>query len=157
MTPPFSQFIAPSALSRLATYTQAVMTTATPTAWTTGNTGFTLFTVTGDVLVQMWAEVTTAITSTSNTGTLSVGVTGDTASLIPLTTADGTNFPLGSVWTDTSPTTKASVLGATYAAVAIKNTNILAAIATNSVTAGGIIIYCRWIPISAGATLVSAA
>lgn len=139
----------PSAFPRIATYTKANLTAAT--AWTTGNSPQTLFTVTGNVLMQVYAVVTTGITSTGATGTLSVGVTGNTACLLPLTTMDGTNFPTGAVWTDTSPTLKAESLGDAYAAVLVANTNVIVTIATNSVTAGGIIVYCRWVPISAGA------
>ncbi len=155
MTPPFSVYIAPSALSRLSTYTQAVMTTATPTAWNTGTV--TLFTVTGKVLMQIMAVVSTAITSTGNTGTIEIGVSGATAAMLPQTIANGTNFPTGAVWTDTSPTLKAESLGDAYSAVFEADANVIATIATNNVTAGGIIIYARWVPISAGATVVSAA
>jgi hypothetical protein len=151
--PPFSTFIAPSALSQLTTYTQAVLTTATPTAWTTGNSPITLFTVTGTVLMQVFAVITTAITSTGATGTISIGVSGATAALLPLTVADGSNFPTGAVWTDASPTLKAESLGDAYSAVLEASSNVIATIATNSLTAGGIIVYCRWVPISAGATV----
>lgn len=141
----------PSAFPRTAPYTKANLTAAT--AWTTGNSPQTLFTVTGNVLMQVYAVVTTGITSTGATGTLSVGVTGNTACLLPLTTMDGSNFPTGAVWTDSSPTLKAESLGDAYASVLVANTNVIVTIATNSVTAGGIIVYCRWVPISAGATV----
>lgn len=141
----------PSAFTRVATYTKANLTAAT--AWTIGNSPQTLFTVTGQVLMQVMAVVTTGITSTGATGTLAVGVTGNTACLLPLTVMDGTNFPTGAVWTDATPTLKAESLGDAYAAVLVANTNVIVTIATNSVTAGGIIVYCRWIPISPGATV----
>ncbi len=155
MTPPFSTFIAPSALSQLSTYTQAVMTTATPTAWNVGTVN--LFTVTGKVLVQIMAVVTTAITSTGATGTLEVGVAGATASMLPQAVVNGSNFVLGAVWTDTTPTLKAESLGDAFSAVFEADANIIATVATNNVMAGGIIFYCRWVPLSAGATVVSAA
>lgn len=151
--PPFSSYIPPSALSRLATYTQAALQTATPTAWTTGNSPVTLFTVTGKVLMQVMAVVTTALTSTGANGTVSIGVAGATAALLPLTVVDGTNFPLGAVWTDASPTLKAESLGDAYSAVFEADANVIATIATNSITAGGLIIYCRWIPLSPGASV----
>ncbi len=147
--PPFSSYIPPSALSRLATYTQPTLQSATPVAWTTGNSPVTLFTVTGKVLLQLMAVVTN--------GLVEVGVAGATAAMLPQVVVNGTNFPTGAVWTDSSPTLKAESLGDAYSAVFEADANVIATIATNSVTAGGLIIYCRWIPLSPGATVVSAA
>ncbi len=92
-------------------------------------------------------------TAFADTGTVAVGVTGNTACLLPQTTMDGTNFPLGSVWVDSSPTLKAESLQDAYASVAVNSTNIIGTIATNSATAGGIVIVCRWVPLTAGATV----
>ncbi len=144
--------IPPSALSQLATFTKAAIQSA-PNAWTTGNSPLTLFTVTGTVLMQVFAVITTGFTSTGTNGTVSVGVTGNTACLLPLTVADGTNFPTGAAWTDATPTLKAESLGDAFSAVLVANTNVIGTIATNNMTAGGIVLYCRWIPISAGATV----
>lgn len=142
----------PSAFPRLATYTKAAIQTA-PGAWTTANSPLTLFTVTGTVLMQVYGVVTTGFTSTGTTGTVEIGVTGNTACLLPQVTANGTNFPTGAVWTDGSPTLKAESLGDAFSAVLVANTNVIGTIATNNMTAGGIVLYCRWIPISAGATV----
>lgn len=142
----------PSAFTRLATYTKAAIASA-PGAWTTGNSPLTLFTVTGLVLCQVVGAITTGFTSTGATGTVAVGVTGNTAVLLPQTTADGSNFPTGAAWVDSSPTVKAESLQDATAAVLVYNTNIIGTIATNSMTAGGVILVCRWVPMSLGASV----
>jgi len=120
--------------------------TAAATSLTTGLSPVTLFTVQGLVLARVFAAVPTAITSTGGTGTIAVGVTGNTGALLAATTADGTNFPTGSVWAgDTSPTVKAEVFSAAALNWApVYNTNIIATIATNSMTAGAITFYCEY-------------
>lgn len=131
---------------------------AAGTSFTTGASPVTLFTVTGVVLVRLWAAITTALASTSNNGTLAIGVTGATGGIISATTMDGTNFPTGSIWTgDTSPTLKGEALqNAPLNGFLINGVNIIATIATNSATAGVMDFYCEWRPVSSGATVVAA-
>ena len=131
--------------------------TVAGTALTTGASPFTLFTVTGTVLMRVWAFITTGLTSTGGTGTIAIGVTGNTAALIAATTADGTNFPTGSVWAgDTSPTVKGEALTGSSLNGALIASNVIATIATNSMTAGSITFFAEWRPVSAGATVVAA-
>lgn len=138
----------------LAKYTQPTLQSATPTAFTTGNSPITLFTVTGTVLMRVFGVVTNALTSTGTNGTIALGVTASTGGFIAATTADGTNFPTGAVWVDTSPTVRAEALPATSGFFLNNGGNVLATIATNSMTAGGLIIYCQWLPVTPGATVV---
>lgn len=132
--------------------------TAAATQLTTGVSPVTLFTVQGLVLARVFATVETGLTSTSSTGTLAVGVTGNTGALIAATTADGTNFPTGAVWAgDTSPTVKAEVFSNTALNWApVYNTNIIATIATNSMTAGALTFYCQWVPMTTTSSVVAA-
>jgi hypothetical protein len=125
------------------------------TTFTTGASPVNLFLVTGDVMARVFATIQTGLTSTGATGTLALGVTGNTGAFIAATTADGTNFPSGSVWTgDTSPTVKAEVFSGTALNWApINNTNIIGTVATNSMTAGAMTFYCQWVPLSYGASL----
>jgi hypothetical protein len=125
---------------------------------TTGASPVTLFTVTGDVLARVFATIQTAITSTGATGTLAVGVTGNTASFLPVTTADGTNFPSNSVWAgDNSPSLRSEALSAAALNWApINKTSIIATVATNSMSAGAITFYCEWRPLSANGLVVPA-
>jgi hypothetical protein len=125
---------------------------------TTGASPVSFFTVTGDVLVRVYATVGTALASTLNNGTLALGVSGNTGACIAATTADGTNFAAGTVWAgDTSPAVKGEALSAgALNGVLIKDEDIICTVATNSMTAGTMEIYCEWIPLSAGASVVAA-
>jgi hypothetical protein len=121
------------------------------TTLTTGASPVTLFNVTGDVMARVYATVQTGLTSTSNNGTLAVGVTGNTGAFLAATTMDGTNFPTGAVWAgDTSPTVKAEVLSAAALnrCPIAGGADIIATVATNSATAGAITFYCEWFPLS---------
>lgn len=120
-------------------------------AWTTANSGLTLFTVTGSVLCRVYGEVTTLVVSTANTGTLAVGITGSTTLYLGTTTANGTNLILNSVWVDTAPTVLAKALAAINSQggwILTRNANIILTIATNNMTAGGVNLYCDYIPVS---------
>lgn len=126
---------------------------------TTGASPYTLFTVDGDVIARVFATVQTGLTSTGTNGTLAIGVTGNTGSFIAATTADGTNFPTGAAWAgDTSPTVKSEVFSAcalNWAPIA-GGADIIATIATNSMTAGAITFYCQYIPLTAASRVVPA-
>lgn len=129
------------------------------TSLTTGASPVSLFTVTGTVIARVFAKIPTAITSTLNNGTLAVGVSGATAALLPSTTADGTNFPNNSVWVgDNSPTVAAEVFSATSLnwALITNGADIIATVATNSMTAGAITFYCQWIAVDPGSSVVAA-
>ncbi len=137
-------------------YNQPTVQSATPTAWTTGNSPITLYTVTGTILCRLYGVVgATAVTSTGATGTLSAGVAGNVAVLIPTTTANGTNFVANTAWVDTAPTVTAKILGATMNPFTVVTGNIILTIATNSMTAGAVALYLDWLPVTAGATVVS--
>lgn len=144
-------------LAKLPRFATKVISAAA-TSFTTGASPVTLFTVTGPVLARVFATIETGLTSTGGTGTLAVGVTGATASLLAATTADGTNFPTGAVWTgDTSPTVKAEVFSNIALNWAlINNTNIIATVATNSMTAGAITFYCQYSLLSNTSTVTPA-
>jgi hypothetical protein len=125
---------------------------------TTGASPYTFFNVDGDVLARVFGTVQTLMTSTSNNGTLAVGVTGATAVFLPASTVDGTQFPAGSVWIDATPTVKAEVLAATplnWALVA-GGADIIGTIATNSLTAGAFTLYCQYIPLTIASRVYAA-
>lgn len=138
---------------RVTVFTKADVTAAT--AWTTGNSPITLFTVTGDVLINVGGVVTTALNSTGNTGTLAVGVSGLTGALIAATTVDGTKLhTAGFTWTDTNGNQRAFAMPGTTGWYLVSGSNIILSIATNSMTSGGMTLYAIWIPLSAGASVV---
>ncbi|HEX8106709.1 MAG TPA: hypothetical protein VF516_03225 [Kofleriaceae bacterium] len=125
------------------------------TAWTTGNSPITIFTVTGTVLITCAGVVTTPLTSTGATGTLAIGVAGTTGGLIAATTVDGTKLHTAKfVWADTSASAAIVALPGTSGWFIVSGTNIILTVATNSMTAGGMDIYALWFPLSSGANVV---
>lgn len=141
-----------------ATYTKAAVQTGGAAAWLTTSSPLTLFTVTGTVLARVFGVVgATAFTSTNDDGTLAIGIVAATGLFIPATTVNnaGGTLAIGNIWQDATPTLKGEVLAATPLAWAtVVNTPIILTIATNSMTAGAITLYCQWVPLSAGATVV---
>lgn len=138
---------------RVTTFTKADVTAVT--AWTTGNSPLTIFTVTGDVLLTCWGAVTTAMTSTGANGTLALGFSGGTGDLIAATTVDGTILHTAKfIWASNAGAKLSYPLPGTSSWYAVSGSNVILTVATNSMSAGGMTIYCAWIPISAGATVV---
>jgi hypothetical protein len=141
-----------------ATYTNLTVQSATPTAWTTGNSPITLWTVTGTVLARVFGVVGgTALTSTGNTGTLSVGNSGNVTLFLPTSTvsAAGGQFAINVPWLDATPTVLGKVLVATTLTwAAVGAGTITLTVATNSMTAGAMTLYCQWVPLTSGATVV---
>jgi len=118
---------------------------------TTAASPYSLFTVVGTVLAQVYAISGAALASTSSTGTLAVGISGNTACYLAQSTINGTNFPAANtVWAgDSSPTLLGEVLTAGALTGVLQGpTPIIATIATNSLTTGSITFYCFYHPIS---------
>lgn len=110
-------------------------------AATTGATGATtLFTVTGTVAVKIFA-IASGVDLTGS-GTIEVGISGNTAALIAQTAA--TAIDVGEFWYDGTPVT----VGVMPGQFILSGTNIIQTIATNTVTAGTLTYYCLWSPIS---------
>lgn len=115
-----------------------------------------LFTVTGDVMVQVFASVDVAVTSTSGTTTLSVGVAGKTAGLIAADTVDNTAFDIGDSWAyGFAADTNAGLIDTGWAIVGNSATIILTG-SVDDITAGDIDFYCRYIPLTSGSSVVAA-
>lgn len=116
---------------------------------TTGATGAsTLFTVTGTVLVNIFAICSADLTGA--TATLEVGIAGNTAALIAQTV--GTTIDAGEIWNSTNPPT---VVAPTTSKI-ISGTNIIQTIATATVDTGVLTYYVYWNPISSDGNLVVA-
>lgn len=110
-------------------------------AATTGAVGITtLFTVTGTVAVKIFA-IASGVDLTGS-GTLEVGISGNTAALIAQTAA--TVIDVGEFWYDGTPVT----VGVMPNQFLLSGTNIIQTIATNTVTAGTLTYYCLWSPVS---------
>ena len=125
--------------------------TITYAAGTTGATGATtLFTVTGDVVVRVFAKCTDDLTS-GGTATIEVGIAGNTASLIALTTATGIDS--GEIWLDTGP---ATVEALPSERILVEGTDISQKITDATITGGVLTYYCLWVPLSADGKVVAA-
>lgn len=147
------RYISENQVARYASHVKADVTAAT--AWTTGNSPITLFTVTGDVLARCFASVQTSLTSTGANGTLELGVAGLTAGLLIQDIVDGSAFQTGDAWTlITAADTPGAQLADEWLFIA-GGADIILTVATNSMTAGAITVYCEYIPISAGASVVT--
>ena len=125
------------------------------TAWTTANSPVAVFSVTGAVLARCWGVVSTAMTSTGATGTIALGVSNNTGIFIAATTIDGTNAAVtGQVWVDSTPVTFGESLPLTGNWVAIGGGfDIFVTIATNNMSAGGMTVYCQFLPTVASASV----
>ncbi len=121
----------------------------TYSALTTGAVGTTtLFTVTGVVALRVFA-VCSGVDLTGS-GTLEVGIAGNTAAVIAQTAA--TAIDVGEIWYGTNPPT----VGVMPGQLILSATDVIQTIATNTVTAGTLTYYCLWFPLSQSASVVPA-
>lgn len=123
--------------------------TITYAGLTTGAVGTTtLFTVTGTVVMRVFAVASTV--DLTGSGTLEVGIAGNTAAVIAQTAA--TAIDAGEIWYDTSPPT----VGVLPGQLILAGTNVIQTIATNTVTAGTLIYYALWSPVTTDGNVVAA-
>jgi hypothetical protein len=121
-------------------------------ALTTGATGATkLFDVTGTVLVTLFAVCSADLTS-DGAATVEAGITGNTASLIPLTTA--TTIDSGEIWNSATPASVVSF--GTNTKRILSGTDIYQTIATEAVSGGTLAYYCVWTPVSSDGLVTAA-
>jgi len=122
------------------------------TADTGAAASYTVFTVTGDVLVQCWGICTEAVLGANNA---SLGVAGG-AELIPVTA--GNLIILNEIWWDATPTLTTEVMdiGSANVAAISNGADIQFTIGAGGLTDGTIVFYCRWLPLSADGAVVAA-
>lgn len=121
-------------------------------AGTTGAEGATtLFTVTGVVIVTVFAHCTSDLTGAN--ATIEVGISGNTAAVIAQTTA--TTIDSGEIWDDASPATIEALANNSEKIVA-GGTDIIQTIATAAITGGVLTYYCLWTPVSSDGNVVAA-
>lgn len=121
-----------------------------------GATGaFTIFTTTGDVLLQVFGVCNVALTS-GGAATIELGVSGNTAVLIAQTTA--TALIANEIWHDATPTTTVEQidLDGTRMFVIANGQDAIMTVATAALTAGDIDFYGLWRPLSANGLVVPA-
>ena len=105
-------------------------------------------------MVRLYGVCTVALTNA--TATFSVGVAGNTALLLPVST--GTDFALNDIWVDATPAEVGAVALASVPGpfVVANGLDIIETVATANVTAGNIYYICLWRPLSPGASVKSA-
>lgn len=110
----------------------------------------TIFTITGLVIAGFVSECGTDLAST--TGTIELGVSGNTAGIFAQTTAS--TIDANEVWIDTSPANVEN-----YAMNSIRKlitVNVIETIATADITGGTLTYYCLWNPVSSDGNVVAA-
>ena len=127
-------------------------TSVTFAAGTTGAVDtFSLFTVTGDVLLTIFAVCNTDLTS-GGAATIEVGVAGNTAGLIAQTTA--TDIDDGDVWVDATPGVGVQALPGTF--IVNDGADVIYTVGTTTITGGVLEFYCLWRPLSSDGNVVAA-
>lgn len=115
----------------------------------TGNP-YTLFTVTGTVLIKILARCTTNLAGAN--ATLAVGTALSATGLITTTTA--TDIDANEIWHDATP--DSSLEATSVLAQKLCSQNVIQTVGTANIT-GGVIEYTAiWYPLSAGAKVVAA-
>lgn len=114
------------------------------------NDPYTLFTVTGDVLVGVFGVCTTLLTGS---GSLSLGITGNTTLFIAATT--GTAIDANEVWMDTTPAIGKPIDSLSYYVVG-NGVDIVEDVSSDTITAGNIYYVALWRPLSPNSSVVSA-
>lgn len=113
------------------------------------------FTVTGDVEVEFLGVVSTAITCTSGTTGLQLGVSGAAGAFLGESFIDnGTNFEIGDVWGSGGAAAKYGTWSTK--AVIGAGADVSLTRSVDDITAGAMTLYCRWTALSAGASVVAA-
>jgi len=131
-----------------------------PTGAITGNPTTALFTVVGTVkITELWADVTTALSTDSGTYAVqhNPSGTGDTRVIVTATDLGTSDTAAGSTVGLTRGTTAAPAFlrGGTSELGAVVNDGQVEFVGAASAN-GAITFNCRWIPLTVGATLVAA-
>jgi hypothetical protein len=113
---------------------------------------FTIFTVTGEVLVNVVAVCKVNLAGVG--ATIEIGVTGDTAEIIAQTTA--TDIKAGELWHDASPDTSCESASVITEKIIVGGADIIGNIETANITSGSITFICGWFPISSDGNVVAA-
>jgi hypothetical protein len=121
----------------------------------TGDVGtFALFTVTGQVIVKIVAVCTETVVEGVGGGTVEVGITGDTATIIAQTTS--TNLDVNEIWHDATPDADIEALSVMSEFIIVNGGDIFITIAGQDVTDGTVVFHCFWTPLDSTGLVVAA-
>lgn len=105
---------------------------------------FTIFTVTGTVLVKVFGVCETDLAGA--TATLEVGIAGNTAGLIAQSTA--TDIDAGEIWHDATPDAGIEASSVAVERILANGADIIGTVGTSNITSGAIKFFCVWYPLS---------
>ena len=116
---------------------------------------YTIFTVTGDVMVQVFGLCQVALTS-GGAPTIELGIAGNTAALIAQTA--GLDLDQYETWQDAVPEANPGNVDAAMADyfVIANGADIILTVATADLTAGDVDFHALWLPLSLDGNLVAA-
>jgi len=114
---------------------------------------YTIFTVTGDVMVQVFGLCQVTLTS-GGVPTIEVGITGNTAAIIAQTA--GLDLDQYETWQDAAPEANPGNVATAMAAwfVVANGADIILTIGAADLTAGDIDFHCFWRPLSTNGSVV---
>ena len=112
----------------------------------------TLYTVTGEVAVKVFCYCSTDLIDAGSAGTVEVGITGSTASIIAQTLSN--NIDSGEVWLDGTPAV-APTMPTTYK-ILVGGSDVILTCATDNTNSGVLEIFCAWYPLSSNGNVVAA-
>lgn len=114
---------------------------------------YTVFTVTGTALVQVFGVCQVSLTA-DGAATIELGIVGNTAALIAQT--DATALDEFEVWQDASPEANPGAVDLTARTFVVTNgADIGFKVTTANLTAGVVDLYCFWTPLSANGSVVA--
>ena len=116
---------------------------------------YTLFTVTGDVLIQVFGICQVTLTS-GGVPTIEVGITGNTAALIAQTA--GLDLDQYETWQDAGPEANPGDVATAFGSwfVIANGADVILTIGAAALTAGDIDFHCFWRPLSLNGSVIAA-
>jgi len=115
---------------------------------------YTIFTVTGDVMVQVFG-LCQVLMNSGGAATIELGIAGNTAALIAQTTA--TDLDQYETWQDATPEANPGAVSLDARGFVIANgADVIMTVGAADLTAGDIDFICRWWPISTNGNVVAA-
>lgn len=116
---------------------------------------YTVFTVTGEVLIHAIFGICEDAFTSGGAATIELGVSGNTAVFVAQTTA--TDLIANEIWHDATPTTTVEQIDLTGLSFVVSNgQDVDFLVGAADLTAGKVNLYCIWSPLSAGASIVAA-
>lgn len=111
-----------------------------------------LFTVTGDVIVQLVSVCTTNVASVA-AGNVEVGTSGDTDAILPTTL--GTDLDAREIWHDSEPVSEIEPLDSMRQYIITDGNDIVMTLSAQ-IDSGALTFYCYWNPLSSDGRVVVA-